>query len=1103
MTLRFENMHWLWIIALLVPMAIVALRMFRTVAPTRTWLAIVLRGLVLVCVGLLLAGATIIRTTDKLAVVAVVDVSDSVRKLGPAGGAGDVEARVRQYLQVASSGRARSDLLGVVLFDGAVVPLGVPSGPVARVGAGGAGVVGSSESVERPSAARGDVVAAEDALTRPFDPAMAGETDLAGAIEAAAMLIPPDAAGRIVLLSDGVPTRGDTLAAAAAVGGVRESGAGASQAGAAGGAGAASAGRGIPIDVVPIRWSLSQRVVVESLEAPSAAPAGSVVPLRVVVDSTVATTGRVSLVIEGEQVDLTPGAAGMDQAVTLRPGRNVLVLSAKLPAGRVHRMEARLALDDAAVVVQDSNLRAEAVTVTPGTGSVLLVRGEASGPVVGEAAGRGGRGNAADAPPGPLEQLLRQEAVNVESIVPQALPLDLVGLEKHDLVILENVPADAVQATQQEALVQFVTRLGGGLIMVGGRDSFGPGGWRGSQIEPILPVKLQLPERLVMPAAAVIIVMDSSGSMSFRVGGSTRSQQDVANEGAALAVRTLDRDDMIGVIEFNSSARTIVPLGPNQSPDSVVQSIRAIYPGGGTNMPPALELAYAQLKAARANVKHCIVLTDGVSQGRNRLEPMAKAMAADGIKLSTICVGDEADTETLEKMARLGGGSFYRVENPTTLPRVFLKAMKVVRSPEIREQPFVPVLTPGVFPATAGIEGDGPMPPLGGLVLTTPRQVETARTDAAPQRGVTEAVMTGGVSYPLLTPTGEPVLATWQAGLGRVGAFTSDASRWAGEWMNWPGYRRFWLQLARQTARDSSGRAGELMTRLEGDRLTVRYEAIDSSGTPIDALVVPATIFRPDGTRQQLQLAQVGPGTYEAAGEMSVPGTGVVVVSPRRIGGGESQAVVGGLPPRVVGVVRPRGAELRAAASDDRLLTELATRTGGRVLSIDDPAAAKLWDRAGIAPRQTRLPLWPFVAPVLAALVYLDLANRRIAWDRLVSRQFGAELLAEAAAATASRGQQAAATLSGLSRRSESRVETGPGSGAALSGNEAADLVAEARQRRVAARAAARMDGAPQGQAPEQSMQGQRAAQAPSAAKVQPEETGLAAAKRRARERME
>jgi hypothetical protein len=143
-------------------------------------------------------------------------------------------------------------------------------------------------------------------------------------------------------------------------------------------------------------------------------------------------------------------------------------------------------------------------------------------------------------------------------------------LEKHDLVILENVPADAVQATQQEALVQFVTRLGGGLIMVGGRDSFGPGGWRGSQIEPILPVKLQLPERLVMPAAAVIIVMDSSGSMSFRVGGSTRSQQDVANEGAALAVRTLDRDEMdihVPILVLLNIGRRCLILHPSMSID--------------------------------------------------------------------------------------------------------------------------------------------------------------------------------------------------------------------------------------------------------------------------------------------------------------------------------------------------------------------------------------------------------------------------------------------------------------------------------------------------------------------------------------------------------
>ena len=1092
MNLRLEHANWLYLILLLVPLAIVAVRMFRTMAVGRLWLAILLRGLVLTCAALLLAGATIVRTSNKLAVVAVVDVSGSVRELAPRAGVKDVDRRIREFLAAASAGRGNEDLFSIVLFDGAVVPLGVPLPPPRLTTATG---LQSTPAAPTDSDVEGMVQAmlpAGDPLSKPWDSVQPLATDLAAAVQAAAMLIPADASGRIIVFSDGVATRGDTLAAAAMLG-TKQSSIGGSL-----GTTADSIRRGVPVDVVPIRYTLGTQIVLESLDAPSSAPAGSVVPVRVVIESTVPVSGRITLTIEGVAVDLAPDQPGHSAPVTLVAGRNVVVLSAPLPRGRVHRMEARLEPDGPAMNGPNgpppSNLIAEAVTVTPGAGSILLVHGNTGGDV-------------ADAGSRTLEGVLRTELGEVQTINAAALPTDLVDLQRYDLVIFENVGADLVSPIQQRILVEFVNKLGGGFVMVGGSESFGPGGWRGSQLEPILPVLMQLPERLVMPAVAVTIVMDSSGSMGFRVGGSTRSQQDIANEGAAMAVRTLDKDDLLGVIEFNSRAKVVMDLAPNSDPAEAVRRIRGISPGGGTNMPPALEAAHQQLKSARANIKHCIILTDGVSSGRDRLESTVRAMAADGIKVSTICVGDEADTETLENMAIIGGGTYYRVENPMSLPRVFLKAMRVVRQPQIRETPFVPVISPATMGATMGLADlPGGVPPLGGLVITTPRQVDATRISSAVADRKAEGtadLLTGGVSYPMLAPSGEPVLAVWQVGLGQVAAFTSDASKWAKLWVSWPGYRQFWSQLARQIGRDSTGRAGELTTSLDGDRLIVRYEASDQDNRPIDGLLVPVTIFRPDNSKQELQLVQTAPGIYEAVAPMRQTGTAVVVASPRQPGAAPS----GGLAPRVTGVVRPQGQELRATTSNERTLEQLALLTGGRTFDLDKPPTqasqtGPLWLRAGITPRQTRLPLWPYLAPLLAALVYLDIANRRVAWDRVLSKQFGLELLSEARAGTASRGQQAASALAGLNPRGKREATAAARATAdsvtSLGGDEAKRLVAEARARRVAFRPAVKSpepaEFSGSSSIPTSGGQPERNAE---------QEGGLLAAKRRARDRMQ
>lgn len=1066
MTLRFEQPMWLWLALLAVPLAAVALWTFQGMSTSRRWSAVLLRAALLASVATLLAGATVIRTSDRSSVIAVVDGSGSVRRLSEAPvsdatelsatrRAAEVWQRLPEWLAAASQFARPDDALGIVAFDAAATPVLAPSR---------AADVAPAEPGEQ-SAVRNRL----QAFTQAAAPQSLSGTDIAAALRQAMTMLPPDANGRVVLVSDGLQTQGDAIAAARVL--------------AADDAGTSGAGRPrVPIDVLPISYRLDREVMVDSVDLPATSPAGATVTARITLMSTHATTGRLRLTSEGEALDLTPGQPGSELPVTIAAGRTVVPVSIALGPGRVHRLTATFVPGNAADDGLSVNNSAAGVTLSPGAGAVLVVDGVSRG-----AEGGGGA---------VLVNTLRGQSLTVEAIAPESLPADLLKLERYDLIILQNVSADAVDENAQKALVRFVAEMGGGLAMVGGPDSFGAGGWKGSPLEDILPVKLDLPERLVVPQTALIIILDSSGSMRGSVAGSSRTQQEIANQGAALAVRSLDRTDLVGVIQFDSVADVVVPLGPHTDPEETARRIQNISSGGGTNLPPAMEMALEQMTAAQAKLKHVIILSDGESQGKSRVEALAGRFAAAGIKLSTISVGDQADDLMLQNVARLGGGTFYRVDNPMSLPRIFLRAVRVVRSPMIREEPFAPVPA-GQSAIMRGIDVAS-MPPLNGLVLTQPREdVAQVQDPASGQPPVDGRPLTGGVSYGLLTPQGEPVLAHWQVGLGQVAAFTSDAHRWAEPWLAWPGHAQMWGQLARVIARPASARSGEITAQIEGGQLRLRFDAAQTTlpGTTAapatQRLSVSASVYNQSGTRTDATLVQVAPGRYEGVaslGDSAEPGTFVTVVSARTPEGRP-------LPPVLGAVVRPAGDEYRSLASNDVLLREIARIAGGRVLSLDDAAGADLFGRQGLPPRQTRLPLWPYLIPITLLLLWLDVATRRVAWDRLISREFGSSLADTARAATADRSAAAASSVAGLKRSVEK-----PTVGQSLLGSNDADALArQARDRRRIAQAGgpAVQQARPQTSAtPPDPTQTSQTAPSPDSA------GGLLAAKRRAQERL-
>jgi uncharacterized membrane protein len=1019
----FDQPVWLWLIALAVPLAAAGAMCFSAMSRVRRWSAIAVRVVLLALLSAMLAGASAVRRTDKVAVVAVVDVSDSVRLFGQGvSGQADAVASVRQWLSVTQQRRRPDDVMGVVAF------------------------AGSAAAVITPT--RGDL------SDRALDIALRDGTDIAGALRLAATLIPPESSGRLVLISDGIATTGEPLAAARQIG--------------------RGIARSTPIDVVPIAIGEVREVMVESVDAPPRAAAGATITVRITLRSTGEASGTLQLTREGELVDINGEEPGTGRRLTLRPGRTVELVTVPLPEGRLHRFEAVFTPDrvqstaGGVVSVGDSrveNNRAQGMTVSTGRGAVLLVDG------VNSPGGPGGGGL--------LGRTLAEADMDVTTIPPEAMPESLLELQAYDTVVLENVPADAVTNRAQRALVAFVKDTGGGLVVVGGPDALGAGGWKGSEVEPILPVKLDLPEKLVQPDAAVVFVLDNSGSMGRGVLGSVLTQQQIANQAAALAVRSLDSKDLVSVITFNSTSSVVVPLSPNTDAKATASRILSIAPGGGTVMGPALLAARDQLAEVRAAVKHIIVLSDGRSVGHETLPQIAEQIHVEtGATISAISVGDEADEQTMADMAQRGGGQSYVVTNPNLLPKFFLKAVRIIRTPMVRQGTFQPVVEPVASPFTAGLSNP---PPLLGLVLTQRRPEPT-------------------ITYSMSADTGEPLMAHWNVELGQVAVFASDASRWARLWAEWPGYRRMWTQVARGVAKSTAASPFELTMEAIGDELKLRMDAVGADGKPVDGLTVPVTVHSPGGSTVSLFLSQVGPGVYEGSARTPETGAHIAVVKPSQNG----RAMAG----LIGGASVASGAEFQRLTPDRELLEQIARETGGRMLSLADGASIDLFDRTGTESREAVSPLWRLMLIWTLAVFLLDVGMRRIAWDRFVSREFGVDVRRAAAESVADRSRQA--------RRAVERLKTvipderpGVVGQAGLSDDDAQRVEEQERARRLAAYQA-KMQAVRRQEFGVESVEdtastGMPAASTSQEPRRQPEQDagGLMAAKRRARERME
>jgi Mg-chelatase subunit ChlD len=712
-------------------------------------------------------------------------------------------------------------------------------------------------------------------------------TDIASALEVAVAAIPPSYVPHVVLLSDGNQTKGDALKAALR--------------------------GGVPVSTVPLSTRAEPEVQVSAVQVPAQVREGEPFHVEVVIDSNHDDEGDIEVFRGAHKV--------VAEHKSIKKGENRFRFRQSITGERLAQYTVRIkGFSDR---LQDNNA-ASGLVYSSGKPRVLVVE---SDPALSKH----------------LAWALEQEGIDVDVRPPRGMPDSLADLQNYELLMLSNVPATALSQRQMEVVRTYVQDLGGGLVMLGGDQSFGLGGYYKTVLEEILPVRSDFEKEKEKPSLAMVLVIDKSGSM----GG---QKIELAKDAAKGAVELLGPNDKIGVIAFEGETFWVCDVQPAGNKSAVMDKISSIEAGGGTVMAPAMEAASEALVSTTAKLKHVIILTDGISAPGD-FEGITTGMANAKITVTTVGVGEDADKKLLEEIARLGNGRFYYTDDPSTVPQIFAKETVTASKSAINEQPFLPqVLRSTQVLSEIDLAG---APFLLGYVTTRPKPTS-------------EQI--------LATEKGDPLLAWWRYGLGMTVAFTSDAkSRWAAEWLSWPGYSKFWAQVVRHAMRKSEAKGVLVQVEQKERKATVTLDAVNAAGRYLNQVDTELTVIDPQLGNRKLAMVQTAPGRYVA--EFDTPGAGAYHLEMAQKQQGRALAQ------QSRGLVVGYDDEFRLRPTNTEILQAIARVSGG---AYEPEPEAAFADLGRTAPRAT--PLWPYLVMAAAALFLADVALRRIDFALLLGR---------------------------------------------------------------------------------------------------------------------
>jgi uncharacterized membrane protein len=871
-------------------------------------------------------------------------------------------------------------------------------------------------------------------------------TDIAAALKLALASFPEGTGKRIVLLSDGNENLGNALEQARI-----------------------AKQNGAQIDVVPLAsaYRNENEVLVERVEAPPKTEMGSRVPIRVLLRSyhprTVFGTLKLDQITDGVRVPVRPSP----RPVQLHPGLNAITFQQPLTNQQQSYTYEAIFLPQGFVNEQGQqvrglagdrveNNRATTHVVAMGQRRILLVEPK-----------KGDHSLLVDRLKAVGNNKYKVHAITVDQLPQDKADLALF-LSDYDCFILANVAASDVEEgvvgderqlgviteEQQEIIRSNTHDQGCGLIMIGGPNGFGAGGWQNTPVEKALPVDCDIKSFKVTGKGGLAMIMHAC-----EMSQGNFWEQKIAS----LAVKKLSPADELGVLHYEiGQHKWHIPLQViGSKKNAMLGMIDRMTPGDMPDFDGPFKMAYDSLTEPKRQLatKHVIVITDGDPQLTNR--GILSKMKKDKVTVTTVGVathGVNEDTK-LKDIATTTGGRFYKVTNAKALPAIYVKETRLISQSWIDDRRFVPRL---MFKSGPTEKLPNDLASLYGYVRTTPKQSPL-------------------VEMPILGPPQPdmdmPILAYWHYGLGKSVAFTSDARSvpggrqgWDREWAGSDMYSKFWEQVVDWALRPTESGQMVMTTDYSDGKVRVTVDARDKNNRPLSNLILRGGVTSPaskgdDPHKLSLKFEQKNSGLYEA--EFKAPEAGSYIVDAQAV---QKKTILNkdkkevdveeGIDSVRAGVTIPYSPEFADMESNTALMEKLRDITGGETILEEKLAQAvtsketasglaKDVFRSGLPQFKNLQPIWYWLVFFTAIGLFFDVAVRRIAiqpaeaataatrlWERLRGRTAVKEETLQFMDRLQSRKAQVSETLDQL--RAARRFEPGEVTAAAPRGADEA-----------------------------------------------------------------
>jgi len=509
--------------------------------------------------------------------------------------------------------------------------------------------------------------------------------------------------------------------------------------------------------------------------------------------------------------------------------------------------------------------------------------------------------------------------------------IDDANLTDYKAVVLDNINDGRISGNSIGKLREY-TAGGGGLLVVGGDNSYDYGDYLGSSIEAILPVESF--SSAYAGSVNVVLVMDISGSIKI---------DKALDDEKAMAInllRDMGRDTNAGVVVYGDDAISVsdglLPMSSHANRDTLVDRVSKLkisYGGTTTSIDEGIFIA-ARMLDNTSGQKYMIVFSDGAisdsfedskieisSMDTTETEIIFVMIKTNVVKDKAVKTNNNRGDYFLKVLADQAGGDFIQLELDQRLDLKF-------------GQEF-PDLPTGDYEGYAIVR------------LDEEHFITRYLNISGSISGYNDVTQKVGARRLVTTSMGKPVVTVWEFGLGRVVTLSSDnGNMWAGALYSGENAR-----LLPSTVNWAVGDPGP------EDGIVV-YSGDMNLGSPGTVIIrcneMPSVVF----SGEDVPVIQTGERTYEG------------VIEPDHIGLFNLEVSAGGVTLEDTAAVN-YPLEYRDVGNDPDFL-EAVKHSGGGVYTVDQAGSLLFSDirKNSIMTSEEHVSLsWVFL--IIALLVFL------------------------------------------------------------------------------------------------------------------------------------